>query len=837
MDLHVENRVALEYYSSQGRDSLGQSHHNQTSVKKTKILFDDSHGELLTSQASEELCRMLTDELNYEVSTPESADGVLLSYRLLEEKGLDVIFLAAPTQAFSTDEIKTLTRFVRAGKSLLIATNYDSLQKQVSRSSINQILEPFGLCAQQLVSYPHDKVRSFSSHYLSSKVRRLAIKDPAYFKVLDHKMPDHVPQIVATLPETEKPFLAAVEAKPGRLVAVGDYSFFEDSNIQQDSNRLLVLNLFRWLAYQNALDFGYTQITPEIRYGKTGIFSISLINSYLREQLDGVQCVLESDSVAVIENSQQEMRPILPEEQSQMKWLIEPQQLGLQSLSLKVELPEKFKHPSLSLDPAIQFKCVPDAEISFVIHNTQGKIQEIVETGIPFEVEAVIRWEMGARQIPLQIALQTPAPEMIIEAVTNYHWRLTALTEGNWLVTLHVKETDQKITRLIHVAPSPKFQIAKVERDIVSALEVKIHHRITQIWERFDIEEIRKIPFQLLTPEDFVREVYPSYIQERLLEALQAARNEAQEFIPLVDELLFYIAPVYSPKHGCCIPYDPNLASHLVKKYELREENVAYNFLCVEGHKLYGQTWLEGNLASLLLHEKYGHGFFYTQTKLGKQLAILYRHGLLRKVDYEELKSPYLRALHEEYGQVIQILNHSALLLNEGFSTWVELTGLQQFPGFFEETLHRRREFLFRDTQLGLLTNRSVYFKKFNPGPGSKYQIKYEQLKEIYSFFSMDMGFRCVMDAVIKAADVDFGITEHDGQIQFGLEAGKIQELLLDERRGYETGADIRMNKIWEVLKNYVEQLQNENSWLDWQRSCLHFGSPVNKIVEEKLGW
>jgi hypothetical protein len=808
-----------------------------------KILFDESHSKLLRSQLTDdtdtwnELCQILTEELKYEILPPVSSETNSLAARIFDDQEqADVLVLLAPTQVFTPDELEAIIDFVCLGKSLLIANNYFSLQSREHLYRINELLEHFGLYTQQLVSYPHEKVSNFLPHYLSSGVHRLAIKYPSYLKVLND-----IPQIIATLPETGKPFLTAVDTKPGRVVAVGDFSIFGDSCIKKDDNQLLAINIFRWLAYENLIDFGSYYINPEVIYGHRKVFSVSLLNSYIQKRLEGIRCSLESDSVALIENKSQEVPPLLVGEHIEMKWIIEPMELGIQSLRLKIDFPQHLNHSSLILDPVVRFKCVPDAEFSLLFRDSQGKEQQTVETGVPLNVQALVRWNQNAKQVPLHLALDCFLAPITVEQTEADRWRLTALDAGIWTIRLKVKETRQEITRLLPVHASPQFQIGKIERDIVSSLASKVHHRISQVLPQFDIDAIRQIPFQLLTAEDFVRKIYPQDIQERLLEALQAARSETQEFTPLVNELLLYIAPVYSPQYGCCIPYEPKLAAHLIQKYPLREKNIAYNFLCVEGHNLYSHTWLEGNIAALLLHEKYGHGFFYTQTKLGQQLAILYRHGLLRKIDADNLRSPYLRSLHQEYEQVIQMLNHSALLLNEGFATWVELTGLQCLSGIFEQTVYRRREFLFQDTQLEILVSHSKYFEQFNPGPGSKYEIMYDRLKDIQSFFSSlepDFGIQCAVEAMLKAADVDFGISEQDGQILFGLGADKIRKLLMEDRQGFENGADRRIRRIWRVLKDYSDNFPEHQLKLQLQPAYSHANySVVNKIIEEKLKW
>ena len=84
------------------------------------------------------------------------------------------------------------------------------------------------------------------------------------------------------------------------------------------------------------------------------------------------------------------------------------------------------------------------------------------------------------------------------------------------------------------------------------------------------------------------------------------------------------------------------------------------------------------NLAAYLLHEKYGHGYFYTHTELGRQLGILYRHGFIRKVDSDRLPAPYPQSVYLEYAEAVEALSHSAIIVNEGLAAWIELSTLQK---------------------------------------------------------------------------------------------------------------------------------------------------------------
>ena len=802
-------------------------------VPVKRILFDETHGELLDHQDTTELQVLLDALPGVKVVSSDdiSSDECALGNGLLKQHSIDILVVAAPTIPFSSEEINAIENFLEEGKSFLFASSHTSLGYSEVTQQINDLLKDHGLQAQRLVGHRPRSIQSFSPHYLSSGVSRLAVQEPTSVKLLSNS-----PLAVAAFSESDKPFLAAVEFESSRVIAVGDVSFLKNDKINQDDNQILALNIFRWLASKNLVDVQSVRIDPEIRYGEQSKVALRLINSCIQERLDGVRCLLESNEATLIEKPQASLGSISVKGMIKQSWQIEPQKLGLQSLRLTVEIPEERGGDIFSIDPIAQFQCVPNADIKLVIDNQKGKVKEIVETGTPFNVSASVRWEENAKQIPLHFSLEAPS-SLAVEQLTESHWRLTALSDGKWVIKIRVQETSQEITQLIYAEPSLHYKINKVEREVVSELEAKIAYRLSQFLPELDIETIQQVPFKLLTPEDYVEKVYPAHMQEKLMEILYTIRHEEEAFSPLVSDLLFYVAPMYSPKHGCCIPYDPELAAYLIEKYPFYEQNIAYNFLWAGEKHVYGHTWLEGNVAALLLHEKYGHGFFYTQTKLGQQLSILYRHGLLRKVDNEILKAPYLRVMHEEYGEVIRMLSHSALLLNEGFATWLETVGLQRLGGALEETVHRRREFLFQDTELEQLYSRSKYFKVFDPRPGSKYELGYIWLKDIQNHFSVKLGLKSVIDAVVRAADVDFGISENDGRIEFALGADRIKELLFDDRRGFEAGAQRRLGEIWSTVGEYFDELEAPHTYHERRRIALQAESPVNKILGKILGW
>jgi hypothetical protein len=782
--------------------------------------------------------RNIIEKTGFATHFHTAARGVL-SRKLLRECKL--LVLLAPRQPLSPDEVEAVTSFIKRGNSVLVASNHESLTNynSVHRATL---LEPFGLRFQELLNRPPEQIFNLFPHYISSEINRLRIKTPIYLKILND-----LPYTVATLPKTGKPFVAVIEVpadrNPGRIVAVGDCAIFSDQYIDKDDNRQLVVNIIRWLTFQNPLDCHDVRISSVIRYGQTGEFSVVLHNPRSR-RLENLTCILESDAGALVKQQRLEVRSIPGGGKTQLGWTVEPQQLGHQTLRLTIDFPQpnepkEEQTPSLFFEPVAQFQCVPDADIDLAFLNSEGKAPEIVETEVPFEVQAVTRWAERAKSVPLQLSLNCPLSHIKVEPIAAERWRLTALDAGDWLITLKANEMNQCISRLVHAYPSAKAQIDTIQENIVTPLAAEIRHQVSQIRREFDTHEMQAIPFRLFTPEEQVNQLYQHSQKELLLEALHAARDETQRFFPLVEKLLLFIAPTSSPVYGCCIPYDPQLAAHLAKEHPLYKEHLAYNFLCLEGDNRYGQIWLEGNIAALLLHEKYGHGFFFTNTTIGRQLAILYRHGLLRSVDREGLKSSYSKFLHQEYERVIKTLQHSTLVINEGFATWMELTVLHRLRGAISQTVYRRKDFLFNDEQLKILAkdNDNDYFQRFEPFYASRYQEGYEYLEEIQEYFGSKCGSKCAVQAMIKAADVDLGITEQGGQVKFGLSAAQMRSALLDEQAGDDALTYVRLKRIRVILRDHAEEIQDAQKQLQCHRECLHRECPVNRMISEHLGW
>lgn len=801
----------------------------------TTVLFDEAHGELLSSQLKQNgpetdtwaQLRVALERVGWELAVHPAEEGAL-SPEVLNE--FDILVLAGPTGPLDQGEISSIRDFVKQGNGLLVASNRESLRR-LNNKSLNVLLEPFDLRFERSLYYPPDEVTKFYPHYISSGLTELSPFEPTFLGTLGENT-----QRIADLPWPERPFLAATDVRTGRVVAVGDYSFLGDRLFEETDNRRLALNMLSWLARQNALDCWDARIDNANYVGQTSTFSIVLTNPQ-PHRLQRIRCMLESDKGAKIDAPTVTIRSIPPGGQTWLTWPVVPQQLGPQALKLTVDLPRSKSKEPLFFDPVARFECRPNARIDLHIVSDEGNPTQSVLVGRPFVVHPLVSWMPDAVQTSLSWGLEYDQEHLAMYSFidrTANRWGLVGLDPGDWSVALIEDHAGMRIESQIRVRASISTEIERIQRETVPLLDAQIGLLVSRLRPEFDAASIRDIPVRLLTPEEFVREVYPTDAADRLLRALEVTNSSDGMKPPLLEQLLRYIAPLYSPVQGCCIPFAPGLASALARTYEAYEENLAHNFLTTEARDA---VWLQQNLAAFLLHEKYGHGFFFTQTALGQQLAFLYRHGLLRPEDRAQLPSPYPRLLSPEYEEAFHALYHSSIIVNEGFAAWLEITILPQLGGVVGQAAYRRKDFLMnRDTHLEDLASNSTYFQRFQPFESSRYREGFEYLNAIVSYFGPEYGPKCAVQAILRAADIHFGVTETNGQIILGLDPDRLTKYLL-ESTADDARADMRLRRIHETLHDHNDSIRIAQRQLQCHRVCLHADCPVNRVIRQRLGW
>jgi len=160
------------------------------------------------------------------------------------------------------------------------------------------------------------------------------------------------------------------------------------------------------------------------------------------------------------------------------------------------------------------------------------------------------------------------------------------------------------------------------------------------------------------------------------------------------------------------------------------------------------------NLLSIIIHEKFGHGYFHQHTTLGKKLLELeyYHKGI-------ELLMKDLEKISNKYGIGIQWLCVSTLVVDEGFATWLELKTFEKLlekiadqDQLFIQGIHHEIEY-FKKTVLESeeFNVRHEYFAlKYENSTINPYALGYDLFLRIEEKY----GEKCVPKALEIAANV-----------------------------------------------------------------------------------
>jgi len=160
------------------------------------------------------------------------------------------------------------------------------------------------------------------------------------------------------------------------------------------------------------------------------------------------------------------------------------------------------------------------------------------------------------------------------------------------------------------------------------------------------------------------------------------------------------------------------------------------------------------SLLSIIIHERFGHGFFYQHTKLGKKLLELEYHrkgiGLLTKE---------LEKISDKYAIGVQWLYVSTLIVNEGFAVWLVLRTLerlfdkisdsdQKFSKQISHEIEYIKKMAFSSKNLDM---KHEYFdQKYNQLTINPYKMGYDLFSQIEEGY----GEKCVSKALVIATDI-----------------------------------------------------------------------------------
>ncbi|MBN2395597.1 MAG: hypothetical protein JXC36_03920 [Candidatus Atribacteria bacterium] len=783
---------------------------NNQKESKIKVLFSESHRELLTITEAEDSeyhissMRQLLKSLDYDVA---STTQVISPDQLAVHK---ILVIGAPREDLEIEEVGVIKEFVEQGGGLLIISNSKTFINPKHR--LNELAGIAGLEIREYLNYPPTVLQKFRPHYITANLKWVKVGNVASI------IPGNGAYPLAFTDETKQPIIGCANAGLGRVVAIGDVDLFTNELLADKNNEKLVANTFCWLAVRNVIEVEEITIPGTVTLGQSVVVLLKLKNndSELRPQ---VKCVLESDADALISEPAKKKRSIPPNATTLMQWTVTPQTLGEQKLRIALHVQEQT---SLYFDQLSEMRCLAPGYLTLEIKDKTGASRTSFERGESFTAEGIFHWTAESNELPYQLKLNFTEGFIEREYQTGFsrsQWLLRATTIGTHKLELVLAETGQSLSALIQVSRSASDRITELKVAYVFPLNAEIAARLKQVDERLACDQVIKQPFEILSPKEFVEQVYEGYSAAWLKEVINSANRERGNNPDLLDLVLTYISPVYLTNRGAFIPCDPHLASHLAELHPDDKRYLEYNLLCSEESE---NINIKQNIAAYLLHEKYGHGFFYTQTRLGQQLATLQKYGYLSETGNDNDK------------KAAKLINDSAIIVNEGFAAWMEMIFLKKLDHEVRQAFTSRQIFLL-DEATGFYQRqlRSEFFETFPPRYNSKYREGFEYLDVISREFSL----RCAIRSFLVATNIDFCIVENlKNQPPVEFNADDIRNRLLNPSI-IDWRSHHRLRKIAELLYENDEEVKPLFKKQNCPFDCQLQKCPLEDFIYNKLKW
>ena len=747
--------------------------------------------------------------------------------------------LAAPTSSLSGDEIRIIWRFVKTGGGLLLLNNGKALEDQVF--SLNALAARcgcrFGFHAANSPSILH----RFAPHYISANLHELGITlggSPSLSRV---SLVEGEAKLTSLAENGYSCFLAAGSFQSGRIVVAGNTAMLSNQHLTHGGNRLLARNIFSWLAKANPVDIVYAHSGGDVVVGGHCVVEIGLRN--VTEKLVTItNLTLESSVNDVISGPSIENVRLHPDRDGKtlhrLRWQIEPANvLGPRSLYLHLHL-DDGETMSWQVDG---FSVVIPEPFNLAVMSTQRKAIESIYTGQAFDIQAIGTTPQWLGQsLLLTPELQFSAQHFTLESASwpaALLWRLTARAPGTHPVALQVKETGQFLSsRIVTVREPEATQIEAIQSTLVAPLEDEIRRVLRGVSPVLADSTLARIPFRLMSLDEYIPMTFPfSPVAQTVWDVVEAGYWDKNRNETVVTNLLYNLEPTYSPTGGAFIPFAPSLIDRLIAAGTSRKKELHINFLKGDGVT---DLDMRRQIAAYLAHEKYGHGFFYTCTELGRQLTILDKYGFLGKSAEHILTRPFPQRLYRVYSRAIRLIQHSALIMNEGVAAWIELNALRRLSPELHVIIPERETFMREAKTLQDVQRDSEYFQKFPLGSqiASPYEEGRHRLDSIQSFYPEEFGSKCAIQAFIVATAIPLGIVDGGEAPNFGLTVDALVHALLDEN-STDARSDDRLWQILRVLEISRDQVRTVQERLRCSESCLHPECPVRAQIADRLGW
>lgn len=158
------------------------------------------------------------------------------------------------------------------------------------------------------------------------------------------------------------------------------------------------------------------------------------------------------------------------------------------------------------------------------------------------------------------------------------------------------------------------------------------------------------------------------------------------------------------------------------------------------------------SLLNIIIHEKFGHGFFYQNTTLGKKLLELEYHRKGLQLLMEELEE-----ISNNYAFGVQWLCMSISIPNEGFAVWITLKTLEKLIEIYEHDQQFIQQLQLEIKNIKKMMFESESLKIKHDYFSLKYETPINPYARGYDLFSQiedKYGEKCVSKALEIATDV-----------------------------------------------------------------------------------
>jgi hypothetical protein len=813
---------------------------SSTMNDKITIIFDQGHKNLLDlssdtkdDQSFSKLVNLIREDVGFQISDP--VEGGLVS---IPHPSSRVLVFAAPTGQLTGDEIKHIWYFVQNGGGLLLLNNANAFRKQLF--GLNTLAGKVGCRFGFHAAHEPLALRDFKPHYISGSVDVVQLQ----LKKTDKKICSRI--ILSESDANLEPIasndyslhLVAGTYQRGRIVVAGNTAMFSNKYIAQPGNRRLAVNIFRWLARDNPFEFIHFTPHREVELGQRYVFEIGLRNPTdlptKIQEISLASSVNDKISQPLLQNI-----VLYPDQDGsdvqRLRWEIEPQDvLGDHVLRLEI----RYEQGQALYRRMTAFTVVMPGHSRLTISKKNDDFKRDILVGEPFKVIGTGALS-GLREQSVEFTPELDYPKEQLRQTqsawpTELRWTFVAKAAGTHPIALRLVETGQTVQAHVRVKESDASQIQTITTRFVKPLDDEIRRLMPGLSSALATPELAQVPFNLLTVEDYIALTCPFEPAARQVwDAVEAGYWEERENKVVVADLLYNLAPMYMPRAGAFIPFAPDLVNRLLKSGTSRRRELLINFL--KGDEV-TDIEMRRLIAAYLSHEKYGHGFFYVCTKLGQQLAVLDKHRFLDKYAKHILRKPYPQALYDSYAEAIQVLQHSALIANEGFAAWLELNILHRMAPDIHAIIRERENFMQEAKTLRDVKRDSLYFDKFPPAASldSPYEEARRHLDGIQKLYPEEYGVKCAIQAFLVAASIPLGITDGEEAPSFALTPDVLRDTILKREAG-NARSDIRLWRIRRVLEDTRTAVRAVQERLQCHADCLHPECPVRVQIAEKL--